>query len=160
MADAIDSKKLLSKKYRTWRVLQAPGAWAQCYIDRGKQIAQYQGAIIFPEQLIPLGESAVYVCNFDRSSGRNSLSFSIVRLENPELVVFQNTQPVKLTSVQEVYDFEERNSDRADLTMLKISGKGNGDSFSRNQDFNKGMLFSNKRSAKNWMVHLLNSTVS
>jgi hypothetical protein len=60
MSEAVDFKKIGSKSYKAWRILSAPDAWAQIYLNREKLMRPYRAAIVFPEQLLGLNQSRIY----------------------------------------------------------------------------------------------------
>lgn len=150
----VNSKALLTKKYMAWRVLQAPGAWAQVYIDRNKALGPHPGAIIFPEQILGV-RGAIYRVKFEKRV--NQAGLSITTIAKPELHYFTSRMDsAQLHTVEDVYEFEQRNQDRGDLKMLKLDG-GNMASAS---DFTEGLLFTNKRSAVRWASKYLERTLS
>lgn len=148
----VNGKRLLTKKYAAWRVLQAPGAWAQVYIDRYKALKDYSGVIVFPEQLLGV-HGNVFRVRFDGTA--HNCGVNITLLPNVELYCFTSMLgPVRLKTVDEVYEFEHRNQDRGDLKMLKLASDQNA------SDFSNGLLFSNKRSAIRWSAAFLERSIS
>ena len=149
---SVDSKRLMSKKYRTWRVLQAPGVWAQLYIERGKALSKHPGAIIFPEQILCCDR--IYAIRpTNEVQGTSSVSVSVI--ENPKIYfIGSKLDSNAVSSPEEIYDFEFRNQERAEISKLLIGSVKN------HIEFPKPLWFSNKKAAARWVRNYVESSLS
>jgi len=137
MAEAQDFKKIHSKSYQVWRILQAPGVWGQAYRERVTFLTGYRSAIIFPEQLLGLNQSQLFIANLDGTSSRRSATINT--LDEPHLIFAGQI----INSFQEIYDLESENYEMGDLASMRV---GKSDT-TTSPNFHNLNLFSNKKDA-------------
>ena len=106
MAEAINFKKINSRKYKAWRILSAPNGWGEVYRLREIKFGQVSGAIIFPEQILGLN-SSIYSVAGSRSGGSASTH---IKLWSPKLTapagVMDARTSDELETCEEVYECE------------------------------------------------------
>jgi hypothetical protein len=112
--------KKTEAKYAMMRILQAPGPWAQAYMDREKTLRGYRSAIIFPEQALELGECGIFTVSV-RMNG-STLESSIMRITcGPP----RSGDGHKLASLPAILQYEQENADQTGISELKFgSGLG------------------------------------
>jgi len=77
--EELNFKKMSNEKYRIYRLLQSPSSLVETYRARIKQVGQYRGAIIFPEQFISLYGQAIYRAQVSRKQDNVSVGLSMHR---------------------------------------------------------------------------------
>jgi hypothetical protein len=113
---AIDFKKINSKGYKVWRIIQAPGAWGQIYRDRELKLRNYKSALIFPEQLLGLNQKLIYKVQVHRLGSTVSSHITGVRCFCPA-----DANRKALTTAQEVYDYEADNAGDGEVHRLNYA---------------------------------------
>lgn len=144
MGEAVNSKKLLTKSYQTWRVIQAPGQWAQFYRDRIKQVGNYRSAIIFPEQLLGLNQKSIWTASGTISD--KNMVVSVNRITSFSLQAQQDRGRKTLETVEQVYEFEAAYHD--DLSALYLANANQVYNTPKFIDFKT--LFTSKADAAKW----------
>lgn len=134
---AIDFTKVHSKAYKVWRILQAPGAWAQIYRDRETVLRNFSSAIIFPEQLLGLNQSQLFTASLSVSSEGRSASVSSMTI--PSLLLDGGT----VENYEAIYDWESKNHDDGALKSMSLSRPGS----YNNTPFWSVNLFTNRKDA-------------
>lgn len=146
MAEAIDHKRLMSKKYMTWRVLQAPGAWSTLYRERARRQKNAPGMVVFPEQI--MGGNDLYLV----TQSRVGLSFGF-HIELIHGATLRTNRGPPLRTLQDIYDHEfATKDDITDQFILNSSfsfGKADGNAF----------LFTGRNYAIRHMTRLANAHV-
>ena len=145
MGEAVNSKKLLTKSYMTWRVVQAPGVWSSVYRERIKRMGNYRSAIIFPEQLLGLNQNSIWSAAGSQSG--KTLTASISRHSLFKLYSAA-TRANSFNRIEDVYDFESKYHDEAALKLLLLTTDV--DSFYKLNFSELGLLFTNKNDAAKW----------
>lgn len=160
MSEAVDSKKLLSKSYSTWRLVMAAGAWSELYRERMRKYGNYRSAIIFPEQILGLNQSSIYSASVVANG--NTMSSSIGRIGSFELwadLGGQRSSWTRLRTVEEVYDFEAANSTADGYNYLAIQPAQTSTYNSKTKFAEYGALFSGKSDAVKWVARQLEKQV-
>lgn len=118
---AVNFKKMADERYRVYRIIRSNQLCTPMYRHLLKTIGHYNGAIIFPEQLI--GVDRVYVValigneNYSTSGSSHQIiteSFTLAELRGPE-----GEDPI--ARAEDVLDVEQRFTDPADTFKIAIS---------------------------------------
>jgi hypothetical protein len=141
-----DFTKAHSKKYQTWRVLQAPGEWATVYNDRIREFGNYRGAIIFPEQLLGLNQKCIFTASVNRQV-HQSVSGGISQLNT--WGIYDSPNATFLTTLDEVYEFERRSTPK-DLRFTSVFGS---------RAFHEYCAFSNKKGALQYVTSEISKAI-
>lgn len=137
MAQAQDFKRIHTKSYKVWRLLQAPGCWGKVYREREMLLRNYRSAIIFPEQLLGLNQSLLFTASTTVSSEGRSASVS--SLNTPKLLLDGGT----VDYYDDIYDWESENNGNDALKSMCIGRSG---AYS-NIPFWNVTLFTNRKDA-------------
>jgi hypothetical protein len=159
MGEAVNSKKLLTKSYMTWRVVQAPGVWASIYRERIKRMGNYRSAIIFPEQLLGLNQNSVWQ-SFGGADGKSTTTsitrHGVLRLGSE---TGTRTREVEFFNrIEDVYEFEAKYSNQSDLDKLVMRSEAN--SYFQPKFHEVSQLFTNRNDAAKWCGRFIEASVS
>lgn len=160
MSQAVDSKKLLSKSYSTWRLVMAAGSWSELYRERMRKYGNFRSAIIFPEQILGLNQSSIYSASVVVNG--SNITSSIGRINGFELWADMGAKSSawrKLLTVEEVYDFEAANSNQDGYNCLAIQPAQTSSYNSRTKFAEFGALFSGKNDAAKWAAQQITKQV-
>jgi hypothetical protein len=140
MAQAIDFKKVTSKSYKVWRILQAPGAWGQIYRDREQTYRNYRSALIFPEQVMGIGGSSVY--KVTAHCVQRSLTTNITNIHVTALNALMSKEdedryicPGMLCNMEEIQRFEHLNREAGQTHRLYLGSSSQDNPFDRHAWF-------------------------
>jgi len=142
----MDFVRINSKSYKVWRILQASGVWGQVYRDREERLRNYRSAIIFPEQLLGLNQTQLFITTIG-SMTLNTRTVSVASVDNKHLQLHGGT----VSHYNEIYEWEGENNGSEALKGMTI-GTINHDpdryfSSGSNTPFSDLNLFSSKRDA-------------
>jgi len=143
-----DFKKVNTTKYRTWRVLNAPGAWAEVYRERAAKFRGIPGAIIFPEQVLALRQEAIFSVGCTKVSDCVSGQISVVRNFVPRGL------DEELDSFEKILEFEAAHA-LSGTTHRMILGKSQS-----NNSFYTQALFTSKSSALKYVMAEMEARLS
>lgn len=133
----MDFKKIHTKSYKVWRILQAPGVWAQIYRDRESMMANYSSAIIFPEQFLGLNQTLIF--SVELTSRAQARSSAVTEFTTPKILLDRGA----VSSFDDIYQWEAANDSRESMSGMTI---GSYESFS-NPLFHNMNLFTNRKDA-------------
>lgn len=137
MAQAQDFKRIHTKSYKVWRLLQAPGCWGKAYRDRELALRNYSSAIMFPEQLLGLNQSQLFTAAIGVSSEGRSASVSSLTM--PSLLLDGGT----VENYGDIYDWESENNANGCLSSMTVGRPG----AYNNQPFWNSIIFTNRKDA-------------
>lgn len=113
-----DFSKIRTKSYKMWRILQAPGIWAQIYRDREQKFRDYRTAVIFPEQIIGLNQSEIYsVATSTPEYSSRTRTVTLHTHSNFELIL----KVAAAESVGEIVEWESSNHASDAISDMRIS---------------------------------------
>jgi hypothetical protein len=137
MAQAQDFKRIHTKSYKVWRLLQAPGCWGKVYREREMTLRNFSSAIIFPEQLLGLNQSQLFTASLSVSSEGRSASVSGMTI--PSLLLDGGT----VGYYDDIYDWESENNGDDALKSMSLGRPGS----YNNTPFWSVNLFTNRKDA-------------
>ena len=140
MAEAQDFTRISTKSYKVWRILQAPGVWGQIYRDREERLRNYRSAIIFPEQLIGLNQSQVFMMSVDQI-GTDRRTVTVSGISKTNLYLDNGL----VSEYQQIYDWESQHHNNDALTGMTLNSPSN--STYQSVQFHTLNLFTNKKDA-------------
>lgn len=140
MAQAIDFKKITTKSYKVWRILQAPGAWGQIYRDREQLYRNYRSALIFPEQVLGIAGSPVF--KVTTSCVQRTLSSHITNVYVNALNALMTPEmgehfisPGFLVNMEEIQRFEHLNHKSGETHRIYLGSNTQENPFDRHAWF-------------------------
>jgi len=136
VAEAVDFKKVHTKKYRAWRILTSPSRWGVAYRDRVSTFKDFPTAIIFPEQLLGLNQSVVYCVAVSKDRNTVSTSISAHRDYKP------NFGSGSLKTLEEIREYESENDAPENIRNL-VFGHG----YSTTMKFWTSAIFTSQKDA-------------
>lgn len=116
--EAIDFKKVTSKKYRLWRILHSNPIWATIYRERDAQLNQFRSAVIFPEQLLGLNQNRIWSVISLASDGE--VTIKIKALYDFKLYIDR----IPVVTSEQIFEFEQGMKQLNDKRLLAMSSNG------------------------------------
>jgi hypothetical protein len=156
--DAIDIKKMQTDKYRTYRLMRAPGVWLKCYQQRIEKYGKYN-ALIFPEMLFGLKETdTLYTAGLEFADSSRRVAVFVYAFTLPKIYLEEGRKGYTyFTKTTEIEDFEETNQTSETAHLLQIRC---GNRFDSVKPFIKSdPPFTNKNDALRWATDMLEKTV-
>jgi len=143
MSKASDFKKIGTKGYKAWRILSASGAWGQVYRDREKMLRGYNSAIIFPEQLIGLNQTAVFQVIVTRTGGSIASIITVMRNFVPRGVSGEI-----LDTLKKIREYESNNDQSGGVHRISVG------EVAQNNSFYNHCYFSSQKDAIKYQAKL------
>lgn len=113
---SLDLRQFETNKYRTYRVLRAPGAWSQMYRERIQKFGNHRNVIIFPETILGLRSKVFSVRRPGFPSDRSSTDETGFGVASHKPIVLYDGN--EISSIDELLDLEANNSDPARLKLV------------------------------------------
>lgn len=139
----IDFKKIGTPGYRSYRVLQSPGLWAQVYRNRIAAFGDYRSAVIFPEQLLGLKQTLIYVASCSDSTNSCGVTVAAIR----EWSLMNTHRQTRLETAEDILEFESTYHNSLSETEYLGFGGTNGYSKTLHRFTSNAALFTGKHDA-------------
>jgi hypothetical protein len=112
MTEAVDFKKIHTRKYKVWKILSVSPHLSQFYKERESRLRDYRSAIIFPEQILGVVDTPVY--HVTCSSPESSIGVGIRAVREFHLT---STKDGVLETIQDVKAWEDFVGEVSDLYL-------------------------------------------
>jgi hypothetical protein len=121
--EAVDFNDMRSNRYKTMRILSAPGIWSSVYQERIKKLSGYRTAILFPEMLLGLDQARIYAVCTKKTYG--AALVNIQRLSPKQICILDEyDNRSTIPNRNGFLDFEQRCNDDEAYKKLFFTDTG------------------------------------